>query len=304
MRSFENMLKKAAADREFSEAKPLVSEFRRFIRVMSGRWVVVFGSIVILILIVVAAFAPLIAPYDPDKIDLPNRLLQPNSEHLLGTDSLGRDTLSRIIYGGRVALLIGVVATGTAAFIGMTLGLIAGYFGSITYAIIMRLVDALMSFPVIVISLVLATMLGGGLINIMVAIGIGLSSTYARVMCGTVLSVQENEYILAARASGAGDLRIMMRHIFMNSFPPIIVLITMNIGAAILIGAALTYLGVGIEPPNAAWGAMVNDGYMYLLTHPTLGLAPGIAIMLVVFSFNMVGDGLRDALDPRLRGTL
>lgn len=304
MRSFENMLKKAAADREFSEAKPRVSEFRRFIRVMSGRWVVVFGSIVILILIVVAAFAPRIAPYYPDKIDLPNRLLQPNSEHLLGTDSLGRDTLSRIIYGGRVALLIGVVATGTAAFIGMTLGLIAGYFGSITYAIIMRLVDALMSFPTIVISLVLATMLGGGLINIMVAIGIGLSSTYARVMCGTVLSVKENEYVLAARASGAGDLRIMMRHIFMNSFPPIIVLITMNMGAAILIGAALTYLGVGIAPPNASWGAMVNDGYNYLLTHPTLGLAPGVAIMLIVFSFNMVGDGLRDALDPRLRGTL
>ena len=138
----------------------------------------------------------------------------------------------------------------------------------------------------------------------MIAVGIGLSATYARVMCGTVLSVRENEYVLAARTSGAGNLRIMLRHILMNCFPPMIVLITINMGSAIMIEAALSYLGVGIAPPGTAWGSMVTDGYRYLLTHPTLALVPGVAIMLVVFSFNMVGDGLRDTLDPRLRGTI
>ncbi|OGC91862.1 MAG: ABC transporter permease [candidate division Zixibacteria bacterium RBG_16_53_22] len=271
---------------------------------MFKRGVVVFGLMVILITIVTAIFAPQIAPYNPNKTDLRNALLQPNSEHLLGTDALGRDTLSRMIFGAQVALLVGLMATGVAASLGMTLGLIAGYFGGIIYMIIMRLVDALMAFPIILLSLVLAVLLGGGLTNIMIAVGIGLSATYARVMCGTVLSVRENEYVLAARTSGAGNLRIMLRHILMNCFPPMIVLITINMGSAIMIEAALSYLGVGIAPPGTAWGSMVTDGYRYLLTHPTLALVPGVAIMLVVFSFNMVGDGLRDTLDPRLRGTI
>ncbi|HJX12605.1 MAG TPA: ABC transporter permease [Dehalococcoidales bacterium] len=298
------MERKLAPEREFSEAKPRVSEFRRFVRVMFKRGVVVFGLMVILITIVTAIFAPQIAPYNPNKTDLRNALLQPNSEHLLGTDALGRDTLSRMIFGAQVALLVGLMATGVAASLGMTLGLIAGYFGGIIYMIIMRLVDALMAFPIILLSLVLAVLLGGGLTNIMIAVGIGLSATYARVMCGTVLSVRENEYVLAARTSGAGNLRIMLRHILMNCFPPMIVLITINMGSAIMIEAALSYLGVGIAPPGTAWGSMVTDGYRYLLTHPTLALVPGVAIMLVVFSFNMVGDGLRDTLDPRLRGTI
>ena len=298
------MERKLAPEREFSEAKPRVSEFRRFVRVMFKRGVVVFGLMVILITIVTAIFAPQIAPYNPNKTDLRNALLQPNSEHLLGTDALGRDTLSRMIFGAQVALLVGLMATGVAASLGMTLGLIAGYFGGIIYMIIMRLVDALMAFPIILLSLVLAVLLGGGLTNIMIAVGIGLSATYARVMCSTVLSVRANEYVLAARTSGAGNLRIMLRHILMNCFPPMIVLITINMGSAIMIEAALSYLGVGIAPPGTAWGSMVTDGYRYLLTHPTLALVPGVAIMLVVFSFNMVGDGLRDTLDPRLRGTI
>ena len=161
-----------------------------------------------------------------------------------------------------------------------------------------------MAFPIIVMSLVLAVVLGGGLTNIMIAVGIGLSSTYARVMCATVLSVKENDYVEACRAMGASNLRIMIKHVFMNCYPPILVVITMNMGTAIMIEAALSYLGVGVAPPTAAWGSLVTEGYRYLLTHPTLALAPGIAIMLVVFSFNMVGDGLRDALDPRLRGTI
>jgi ABC-type dipeptide/oligopeptide/nickel transport system permease subunit len=274
------------------------------IRVLLRRQVVVFGLIVITILIVTAIFAPLLAPYDPYKPDMENALLQPNREHLLGTDALGRDSLSRMIYGARVALLVGLMATAVAASVGMTMGLVAGYFGGIAYTVIMRLIDALMAFPMILLSLVLSVLLGGGLTNIMIAVGIGLSASYARVMCGTVLSIKENDYILSARSNAASDLRIMLRHILPNSFPPMIVLVTINMGGAIMIEAALSYLGVGIAPPGAAWGSMVTDGYRYIVTHPTLALVPGLAIMLVVFSFNMVGDGLRDALDPRLRGIL
>jgi len=290
------------ADKESSGVPPRVAEYRRIVRVLLRRQVVVFGLIVITALIVAAIFAPLLAPYDPYKTDMENALLQPNREHLLGTDALGRDSLSRMIYGARVALLVGLMATAVAASVGMTMGLVAGYFGGIAYTVIMRLIDALMAFPIILLSLVLSVLLGGGITNIMIAVGIGLSASYARVMCGTVLSIKENDYILAARSNGASDLRIMLRHILLNSFPPMIVLITINMGAAIMIEAALSYLGVGIAPPGAAWGSMVTDGYRYLVTHPTLALVPGLAIMLVVFSFNMVGDGLRDALDPRLRG--
>jgi peptide/nickel transport system permease protein len=291
-------------DKEFSGIPRRIAEYRRIIRVLLRRHVVVFGLIVIMALIVAAIFAPLLAPYDPNKTDLENALLQPSQKHLLGTDALGRDSLSRMIYGARVALLVGLIATAVAASVGMTMGLVAGYFGGTAYIVIMRLIDALMAFPIILLSLVLAVLLGGGLNNIMIAVGIGLSASYARVMCGTVLSIKENDYILAARSNGASDLRIMLRHILLNSFPPMIVLITINMGGAIMIEAALSYLGVGIAPPGAAWGSMVTDGYRYLLTHPTLALAPGLAIMLVVFSFNMIGDGLRDALDPRLRGIL
>jgi ABC-type dipeptide/oligopeptide/nickel transport system permease subunit len=168
----------------------------------------------------------------------------------------------------------------------------------------MRLVDALMSFPMILLALVIASVLGGGLKNVMVALGIGLVPGYARLMCGQVLIIKENDYVIAGRSIGASNLRIMLAHILPNSFPPLIVLMTMMMGMAILAEAGLSFLGIGIEPPGATWGAMVSDGYKYLLTNPMLSFAPGLAVMFVVYAFNMVGDGLRDALDPRLRGTL
>jgi peptide/nickel transport system permease protein len=288
----------------FQEAPPHVNEFRRIIKVMFSRWVVIIGTVIILAVIISAIFAPWLAPYPPAKIDMANALLPPSSQHLLGTDPIGRDTLSRMIYGSRVALMVGVVATGVATSIGVTLGIIAGYFGGISYVIIMRCIDTLMAFPIILLSLVLSVLLGGGLVNIMIAVGIGMSATYARVMCATTLTIKESDYILAARTIGAKDWQIMLRHILLNSFPPMIVLITINMGGAIMIEAALSFLGVGIAPPGAAWGSMVTDGYNFLLDRPTLALTPGIAILLVVFAFNMVGDGLRDALDPRLRGTV
>lgn len=289
---------------DMTETPLHASEFRRIMKVLFSRGVVVFGIVVILALFVTAIFAPWIAPYDPYKLDLNQTLVQPCKEHLLGTDALGRDTLSRIIFGTRTSLMVGVVAVCIAASVGMTMGLIAGYFGRWVHAIIMRFIDALMAFPVILLALVIAVLLGGGLRNVMIALGIGLLPAYARLMCGQVLSVKENDYFLAGRAMGAGNLRIMFRHVVPNCFPPLIVLITMMMGLTILAEAGLSFLGIGIEPPGAAWGAMVNDGYQYLLTHPILSFAPGFAIMLVVFSFNMVGDGLRDALDPRLRGVL
>jgi peptide/nickel transport system permease protein len=287
-----------------TETTPYVSEWRHFLRVFFSRNLVLFGMVIILLLLITAIFAPFLAPYNPYDQNFEEWLLQPSRAHLLGTDSLGRDTLSRLIYGSRDALLVGVISVGIASTAGMTIGLIAGYFGGWVNSFLMRFIDALMCFPIILLALVISALLGSGLRNVMIALGIALLSGYARLMYGQVLSVKENDYVLAEHALGAGNLRIMLRHVLPNCFPPLIVLVTMQMGSAILAEAGLSFIGVGIEPPAAAWGLMVNDGRIYLLTNPLISFAPGIAIMLVVFAFNMVGDGLRDALDPRLRGTL
>ena len=289
---------------ELAEGPEHISEFRRFIRVLFSRGIVVFSTFVILLVICTAIFAPLLAPYDPYDQELSQTLLKPSSQHLLGTDALGRDTLSRLIFGSRNSLMVGVVALGIAAVIGITMGLLAGYLGGWVYTVIMRFVDSLMCFPMILLALVIAALLGGGMKNVMIALGIAMLPGYARLMCGQVLSVKENDYVLAANSIGGGNLRIMLSHVLPNCFPPLIVLMTMQIGAAILAEAGLSFLGIGIEPPAAAWGLMVNDGRMYLMTNPILSFAPGLAIMLVVFAFNMLGDGLRDALDPRLKGVI
>jgi peptide/nickel transport system permease protein len=298
---------KSKANKHSTEiaAAPLkVSEVKRAIRVMFSRWMVVFGTIIILALIVLAVFAPLIAPCNPLEQNLPIGLQQPSSSHLLGTDVLGRDTLSRLIYGARISLIVGIVVVCIAGSIGMVLGLIAGYSGNLINNLIMRIMDAEMSIPALVLALVIGTALGGGLKNVMISLGIALVPIYCRLMCGQVLSIKEKDFITAVRAIGAKDSLIMFRHILPNSFPPLLVLITLNMGVAILAEAGLSFLGFGISPPTPAWGSMVSDGYKYLLTNPLLSIAPGIAIILVVLSFNLVGDGLRDALDPRLRGTL
>lgn len=292
-------------DKDFSEAPPRVNEWRRFSRVFFARRLVIFGLLVLLLLMVTAIFAPLLAPFDPYKQDMRSTLQQPNPEHLLGTDSLGRDTLSRLIYGSRTTILVGFATTGFAAVVGVMLGLIAGYFSNkIINMIIMRIMDLLISFPMIILALFMAALLGGGIQNVIIALAISTLPGYARVMHGLTLSTKENDYILAEQAMGSSDRRIMLSHILPNALPPMIVLITLQLGTIILAEAGLSFLGVGIKPPGAAWGAMVNDGYRYLISNPMLSFAPGIAIMLVVFAFNMVGDGLRDALDPRLRGML
>jgi ABC-type dipeptide/oligopeptide/nickel transport system permease subunit len=187
---------------------------------------------------------------------------------------------------------------------GMFFGLVAGYFGGWSYVIIMRVMDALMTIPMLLLALTIAAVLGSGLINVIIALGVALIPTYARLMCGQALSVKQNDYILAGHSMGASNTRIMFLHILPNCMPPLIVMMTMQLGMTILAEAGLSFLGIGLKPPTASWGGMVNDGYEYLLTAPILSFAPGFAIMLVVFAFNMVGDGLRDALDPRLKGIL
>jgi ABC-type dipeptide/oligopeptide/nickel transport system permease subunit len=281
-----------------------VSEIRRFFKVFFSRWVVVLGMVIILFFIIAAIFAPWVAPYNPDKIDMNNALLQPSKAHLLGTDSLGRDTLSRTIYGTRISLEIGffVVVLGSAA--GMALGLVAGYFGGWIQAIVMRFIDTMMAFPMLILALLIASLLGGGINNVIMALAFAMVPAYARLMCGQVMTVRENDYILAGRSMGASHTRIMLRHLLPNCFPPLIVMMTMMLGTTILAEAGLSFLGIGVQPPVATWGNMVNDGRQYLVTNPILSFAPGLAIMLVVFAFNMVGDGLRDALDPQLRGIL
>jgi len=291
-------------DKSFDENPPHVGEFRRIIRVMAGRKVVVIGAVIIFVMVMVAIFAPFVAPYSPYKNNLKEALQPISSKHLLGTDALGRDTFSRIVYGARTSLMVGIVSILIAAVIGMVLGLTAGYYGGVYGAIVMRFIDALMAFPMILMALVIASLLGGGITNVIIAIGISLTAIYARLMCGQVLAIKENDYVLASRSTGASNVLIMFRHVFPNCLPPMIVLITMQLGSAILAEAGLSFLGIGINPPGASWGSMVNDGYKYLLDLPVLSFAPGIAIMLIVFAFNMVGDGLRDALDPRLRGTV
>jgi peptide/nickel transport system permease protein len=291
-------------DQDFQEAPPRVNEWKRFRRVFFQRRIVIFGLAVIILLIFTAIFAAWVAPYDPYDQNMRGVLQQPNKAHLLGTDPLGRDTLSRLIYGTRTALAVGFITVSIAAFAGIFLGLIAGYFGGIVNMIIMRIMDLMISFPMMILALFIAALLGGGIQNIIIALGVGAVPGYARVMHGLTLSIRENDYVLAGRAMGSSSARAMFSHILPNALPPMIVLVTLQLGSIILAEAGLSYLGIGIKPPGAAWGAMVNEGYRYLMTNPWLSFAPGLAIMLVVFAFNLVGDGLRDALDPRLRGTL
>ena len=287
-----------------SVALPEMNERRRFFRILFQRRLVMFSVGILVILVIVAIFAPLIAPHDPYKNDLASSLQPVSWNHLLGTDSLGRDAFSRLVYGARTALMVGFGTVAVAAIAGVILGLLAGFVGGPANGVIMRIMDALMGFPMLVLALLLAAVLGGGIQNVIIALSIATLPAYTRLMCAETLSVKENDYIMAQKASGAKSLRTMARHILPNAFQPVLVLITAMLGSVILAEAGLSFLGVGIKPPGAAWGSMAADGYRFLGSNPLLSFSPAIAIMLVVFAFNMVGDGLRDALDPKLRGVL
>ncbi len=259
---------------------------------------------VVVLLIFVAVFAPLLAPGDPNVNDLRNIVKGISPEHLLGTDYLGRDVLSRILFGARISLYTSILAGALSAVIGILLGLVAGYFGGVLNQVIMRLTDAILAIPALIFTLVLASALGGGVLSIVISIGVSLVPTYIRMVNGQVLSIKESDYVTAGKLIGLKNFTILLKHLLPNCFPSLIVLFTMNLGQGIMLEATMSYLGVGIAPPTATWGAMVSDGYSYLTTAPLLSILPGVCIILVVVAFNVVGDGLRDALDPRLRGKL
>jgi peptide/nickel transport system permease protein len=263
-----------------------------------------FGAVVLILMILMAIFAPVLAPYNPYEVDMKNALAKPSSAHWLGTDNLGRDTLSRLIYGARTSLVVGLAAVAAAVILGGLLGVAAGFLGGAINTVIMRVVDTLMAIPMLLLALTLAAVLGGGLKNVVLAISVSMIPPFTRLMCAQTLTIKERDYVASQRAMGAAHWRTMLGTVMPNAYPAILVFGTMQIGSAILGEAALSYLGIGIQPPVAAWGAMVAQGQPYLLTNPWLSLVPGLTIMLCVFAFNMVGDGLRDVLDPRLRGTM
>lgn len=298
------MAESIAVQQVFTEAPARVSEWKRFWRVFLKRRIVIFGMVVLILLVIAAAFADILAPYDPNVGIFEDSFMAPGAKHVLGADIMGRDTLSRIIFGARTVLQVGFITVISGAVIGFALGMLAGYFGGALSAVILRVMDAMMSFPMLILALLLSAVLGGGIWNVIIALTVASIPGNARVMNGLVLSTKQNDYILAGRSMGTSNIRLMMSHILPNALPPMIVLITLQLGGIIMAEAALSFLGIGIKPPDASWGAMVNDGYKYLRDYPWLSFAPGVAIMLVVFAFNMVGDGLRDALDPRLRGLL
>ncbi len=259
------------------------------------------GLAILLVIIIVAVFASYIAPYDPDAQDYTAAMLSPGRSHWLGTDNFGRDILSRIIYGGQISLRLGLFGTLIGASVGSVLGAIAGFFGGIVDSIIMRLLDIQMAFPGILLAIIVIAILGDSEINVILAIGIFSLPTFARVIRGTFLVLREQDYVLAARATGADSNRILFRHLLPNSLSPILVLATIRLGTAILTAASLGFLGLGVAPPAPEWGTMLSEGRNYMQFAPHIAIFPGLAIVITVISLNLLGDGLRDAIDPRTR---
>jgi peptide/nickel transport system permease protein len=262
------------------------------------------GLVIVLALIVLALIGQKIAPYDPTKINVRHRTEAPSRAHLFGTDDRGRDILSRVLYGARVSLKVGVIAVGISATIGTFLGAISGYFGSWLDEIIMRLTDVLFAFPAILLAIAITAMLGPSATNAMIAIGVVYTPIFARITRASVLAVREEVFVEAARAIGAGSPRIIARHIMPNVLAPIIVETTLSLAFAILAEAALSFLGLGTPPPAPSWGRMLSEGRDFMQDAPWMGFFPGMAIVLAVMGFNFLGDGLRDALDPRLKAVL
>jgi peptide/nickel transport system permease protein len=289
-----------AASDIFSTRKPQ-SQFSIVVRQLRRNRGAVIGLIIVLILIFVAIFAPWIAPYDPLDNSIREALQPPSRQHLLGTDELGRDLLSRLIFGARISLRVGLIAVAIAGGVGVTLGTVAGFYGGWLDEGTMRLIDILMAFPGMLLALMIITILGPGLTNVMIAVGIGSIPSFTRVARGATLTVRSQDYILAAQVVGCGSRRIITRYIVPNILPSIIVLATLRVATAILAAAGLSFLGLGAQPPSPEWGAILNTARTYLRRAWWFFTFPGLAIMITVLSMNLFGDGVRDALDPRLR---
>jgi peptide/nickel transport system permease protein len=279
----------------------LVSQRQRAWRTFRSNRTAVIGLGLVVAIVLVAIFAPLIAPHDPNQQSTINRLAPPSAAYPLGRDDFGRDILSRVIYGTRVALLVGVLSVLLGGVLGTALGLIAGYFRGKLDAVLMRLVDILLSFPDLITGLLVMAVLGVGLPKLIVAIGLTIAPRFARIAYGPTLAVKEKEFVEAARASGQNNARIVLRHILPNISGELVVLASLWTASAIRLEASLSFIGLGVQPPTATWGQMIRDGVTYLTDLPLFSLAPGVALLLTVFAFNLVGDGLRDVLDPRSR---
>jgi len=263
---------------------------------------IVFGLSIILINIFAALFAPIIATHPIDEMDFFYIFAKPGEgNHILGTDDYGRDIFSRLVYGSRISLLVGVIAVGIGALIGTSLGIVAGYFGGFTDALIMRFTDALLSFPYVLLAIAMMAVLGAGLFNAMLAIGIVMVPSFSRVMRSAVMNVKNEEFVLAAKSMGASNLWIIFQHVIPNIIPVLIVYSSLNFAGAVISEATLSFLGLGIQPPTPSWGSMLSEAKSYLQTAPHMAIFPGFAILITCLGFNILGDGLRDLLDPRLK---
>lgn len=277
---------------------------KRFFQMLYSRKVVVVSGMIVLFFVLLAVLAPVLSPYDPNYADFSAYLQGPTGKHWLGTDSYGRDVLSRIIYGTRVSLIIGVMAVVIACAIGTFFGMIAGYFGGVIDDVINRITEAIRAIPQVVMAMALTAAFGGGMKNLAVILGMSSMAGYVRMMRGQVLTIKESDYIMAGKLQGNGNFRLMFKHILPNSISPIIVMMTQQVGNTILAEAGLSFLGLGISAPTASWGSMVSDGRNFLLQNPVFALSPGVCVAVLVISLNIFGDGIRDALDPRLRGEI
>jgi peptide/nickel transport system permease protein len=263
---------------------------------------VLFGTGLILVVVLLAAFADLVAPYDPTEMKVSDALKRPSTPHPFGTDRFGRDVLSRTIHGSRIALGVALSSIAIAVAAGTVLGLVGGYAGGWPDLVIGRVMDVLFSFPTLILAIGIAAMLGPGLNNAALAIAVVYVPLFSRVARGPVIAEREKDHVVAARGLGAGWPRVVFRHILPNVLAPVIVQTSVSLAFAILIEASLSYLGLGTQPPDPSWGTMLNEGRTYLETAPWMSIFPGLAIMVAVFGFNLLGDGLRDVLDPQLRG--
>lgn len=277
---------------------------RRFFRTLFGRKLVLASVIIIVFFLLCAVASPLLATHKPNEQNMGEFLQGVSSKHLLGTDQYGRDLYSRIVYGARIAFLIGILSVIISGVVGTIVGLISGYFGGWVDDVLMRVIEAVMAIPALILALALVAILGKSMTMLIVVLGISNIPPFARMMRGQVLIVRDLDYVAASRIRGNKNIVTMVKHILPNCLSPMIVIMTQSIGSTILAEAALSFLGAGIQPPTASWGSMVNDGYRYLTSNPLFALAPGVAIILLVLSFNIFGDGLRDALDPRLRDSM
>lgn len=287
-----------------AKAPKPASPTRETLRILLQNRLAVFGLVVLALVVTAALLGELAAPYDPVRVDVPQRLLGPSLEHPFGTDNFGRDVFSRVIVGARVSLQVGFIAVGISLLFGVLIGLVAGYYSGALDSVLMRTMDVLFAFPFVLLAIAILAALGPGITNAMIAIGIVYTPIFARIARGSTLTVKEDVFVTAARSIGASDARVIRRHVLPNVVAPLIVQTSLSLAFAILAEAALSFLGLGVQPPDPAWGRMLAEGRQFVRQAPWMGIFPGLAIFFTVMSFNFVGDGLRDALDPKQKSVI